>query len=97
MENHPCYPFLSGALLPVVDLSCDTESLLLFPIPDVFLPCPDSLLVNFSECRDLIVDLLNMLPNLFEGNMETGSALGAALQAGFKMTVSNNTSCIHFY
>ena len=37
-----------------------------------------------------------MLPNLFEGNMETGSALGAALQAGFKMTVSNSTSCINF-
>lgn len=57
-------------------------------VEDVFLPCPDSLLVNLNECRDLVVDLLNMLPSLFEGNIETGSALGAALQAGFKMTSS---------
>ena len=53
----------------------------------MFLPCPDSLLVNLNECKELVVDLLNQLPNLFEGNMETGSALGAALQAGYKMTV----------
>ena len=65
-----------------------SHNLSLIIVSDVFLPCPDSLLVNFNECKDLVVDLLNQLPNLFEGNMETGSALGAALQAGYKMTVS---------
>ena len=57
-------------------------------ISDIFLLCPDDLLVNLNECKSLVVDLLNQLPTLFENNMETRSALGAALQAAFKMTVS---------
>jgi protein transport protein SEC24 len=57
-------------------------------ISDIFLPCPDNLLVNLNECKNLVNDLLNQLPTLFENNMETRSALGAALQAAFKMTVS---------
>jgi len=56
---------------------------------DIFLPCPDSLLVNLHESRSLVVDLLNQLPTLFENNMETRSALGAALQAAYKMTVGS--------
>ena len=54
-------------------------------IEDVFLPCPDNLLVNLHESRELVVDLLNQLPDMFEKNMETSSALGAALQAAYKM------------
>ncbi|XP_061197117.1 protein transport protein Sec24A-like isoform X3 [Saccostrea echinata] len=54
-------------------------------IDDIFLPCPDNLLVNLNECKDLVLDLLNMMPSLFEGNLETGSALGAALQAAHKL------------
>lgn len=56
--------------------------------PDIFLPCPDNLLVNLSESKDLVIDLLNQLPTLFQDNRETGSALGAALQASFKLAVS---------
>ena len=40
------------------------------------------------ESKELVIDLLNQLPSLFEKNMETGSALGAALQAAYKMMVS---------
>ncbi|XP_076459524.1 protein transport protein Sec24A-like isoform X2 [Babylonia areolata] len=58
-------------------------------LEDVFLPIPDSLLVNLHECRDMVVELLTQLPNLFEGNHETGNALGTALQAAFKLM--NNT------
>ncbi|CAG5122017.1 unnamed protein product [Candidula unifasciata] len=54
-------------------------------LEDAFLPCPDNLLVNLHESKELIVDLLNQLPNLFQGNLETGSALGAALQAAHKL------------
>lgn len=54
---------------------------------DIFLPCPDDLLVNLQESKSLVTDLLTRLPTLFENNVETRSALGAALQAAFKMTV----------
>ncbi|XP_046551667.1 protein transport protein Sec24A-like isoform X4 [Haliotis rubra] len=54
-------------------------------LEDIFLPCPDNLLVNLSESKDLVIDLINQLPNLFQDNRETGSALGAALQAAFKL------------
>ncbi|XP_048248104.1 protein transport protein Sec24A-like isoform X3 [Haliotis rufescens] len=54
-------------------------------LEDIFLPCPDNLLVNLSESKDLVIDLLNQLPTLFQDNRETGSALGAALQASFKL------------
>lgn len=57
---------------------------------DVFLPCPDNLLVNLHECRDMVIELLNQLPGLFEGNHETGNALGTALQAAFKLMVGQS-------
>ena len=59
---------------------------------DVFLPCPDNLLVNLHECRDMVIELLNQLPGLFEGNHETGNALGTALQAAFKLMVGQSYS-----
>lgn len=62
----------------------------LFSFLDVFLPCPDNLLVNLHESRDLVRDLLGQLPGKFIGNAETGSALGAALQASFKLMVSDD-------
>lgn len=34
-----------------------------------------------------MTDLLSQLPNLFQGNLETGSALGSALQAAYKLMV----------
>jgi protein transport protein SEC24 len=54
-------------------------------LEDPFLPCPDNLLVNLHESKELLIDLLNQLPNLFQGNLETGSALGAALQSAHKL------------
>ncbi|XP_050390937.1 protein transport protein Sec24A isoform X2 [Patella vulgata] len=62
------------------------QMLIVPDLDDVFLPLPDELLVNLHESKDLVIDLLNQLPTLFEGNTETGSALGAALQAGYKLT-----------
>ncbi|KAL3877465.1 hypothetical protein ACJMK2_035167 [Sinanodonta woodiana] len=54
-------------------------------VDDVFIPCPDNLLVNLVESKELVIDLLNQLPTMFEGNMETSSALGATLQVAFKL------------
>ncbi|XP_059616882.1 protein transport protein Sec24A [Phlebotomus argentipes] len=54
-------------------------------VEDVFLPCPDSLLVNLKECRELIKDLLTQLPKRFGQGHESKCALGAALQAAFKL------------
>uniref|UniRef100_A0A668AQP8 SEC24 homolog A, COPII coat complex component n=1 Tax=Myripristis murdjan TaxID=586833 RepID=A0A668AQP8_9TELE len=61
------------------------QMLIVSDIEDIFLPTPDSLLVNLSECKELVQDLLKSLPNLFEKTMETQSALGPALQAAFKL------------
>lgn len=55
---------------------------------DVFLPCPDNLLVNLKECRELLCDLLQQLPKRFSNEHDNKSALGAALQAAFKLMVS---------
>ena len=55
---------------------------------DIFLPCPDSLLVNLHESKELITELLTNLPSMFENTMDTGNALGAALQSAYKLMVS---------
>ncbi|XP_033742326.1 protein transport protein Sec24A-like isoform X2 [Pecten maximus] len=65
------------------------QMLIVSDLEDVFLPCPDNLLVNLQESKELVIDLLNQLPNMFEGNLETGSALGPALQAAYKLMSSN--------
>ena len=58
-----------------------------FFLLDIFLPCPDNLLVNLQESKELVLDLLGQIPVLFEDNLETGSALGSALQAAHKLVV----------
>ncbi|XP_051536524.1 protein transport protein Sec24A isoform X4 [Myxocyprinus asiaticus] len=61
------------------------QMLIVSDIEDVFLPTPDSLLVNLSECKELVQDLLRSLPQMFSKTMETQSALGPALQGAFKL------------
>ncbi|XP_056659069.1 protein transport protein Sec24B isoform X2 [Monodelphis domestica] len=61
------------------------QMLIVSDIDDIFLPTPDSLLVNLHESKELIKDLLNALPNMFTYTRETHSALGPALQAAFKL------------
>lgn len=59
-------------------------------VEDVFLPCPDNLLINLKECKEMIKDLLKQMPTRFAQTHDTNSALGAALQAAFKMMVISN-------
>ncbi|XP_039293836.1 protein transport protein Sec24A isoform X2 [Nilaparvata lugens] len=54
-------------------------------INDMFLPCPDNLIVNLSENIDLVRDLLTHLPTQYAESYDTESALGAALQAAYKL------------
>ncbi|XP_067280125.1 protein transport protein Sec24A isoform X3 [Pseudorasbora parva] len=61
------------------------QMLIVSDIDDVFIPTPDSLLVNLNECKELVQDLLASLPQMFCKTMETQSGLGPALQAAFKL------------
>ncbi|XP_034033847.1 protein transport protein Sec24A isoform X2 [Thalassophryne amazonica] len=61
------------------------QMLIVSDIEDIFLPTPDSLLVNLNESKELVQDFLKSLPHLFEKTMETQSALGSALQGAFKL------------
>nr|NVI78014.1 Sec24AB ortholog [Cucujiformia] len=61
------------------------HEMMVLDIEDVFLPCPDNLLVNLKDKAELVRDLLEQLPNRYVNNYDNNSALGAALQAAHKM------------
>jgi protein transport protein SEC24 len=54
---------------------------------DVFLPKPTDLLVNLAEARPSLEALLERINGMFQDNTIVGSAMGPALQAGFKLMV----------
>lgn len=54
---------------------------------DVFLPKPTDLLVNITEARASLESLLARINDMFAENHSLGSALGPALQAGYKLMV----------
>ncbi|XP_023937057.2 protein transport protein Sec24A [Bicyclus anynana] len=54
-------------------------------IDDIFLPSPESLLVNLGEHMELIKELLTILPQRYSAPGVPASALGAALQAAYKL------------
>lgn len=56
-------------------------------IDDVFLPKPSDLLVNMAESRQSLEALLGRINDMFQDNTIIGSALGPALQAGYKLMV----------
>ena len=61
------------------------QEMIMLDIDDGFLPCPDNLIVNLKEREELVRDLLAQLPTKFQGTHDTSSALGAALQAAYKL------------
>ncbi|XP_041122702.1 protein transport protein Sec24A-like isoform X2 [Polyodon spathula] len=61
------------------------QMLVVSDIEDIFIPTPDSLLVNLNECKELVQDLLKGLPQMFTSTLETQCALGPALLAAFKL------------
>lgn len=56
-------------------------------VEDVFLPKPTDLLVNLAEAKASLESLLGRINDMFQDNHTVGSALGPALQAGFKLMV----------
>jgi protein transport protein SEC24 len=64
-------------------------------IDDVFLPKPNDLLVNLAESRAALEALLGKLNDMFTENHVIGSALGPALQAGFKLMVGSIFAPLH--
>ncbi|KAJ3529818.1 hypothetical protein NMY22_g8837 [Coprinellus aureogranulatus] len=63
----------------------EASMLVVSDIDDVFLPKPNDLLVNLAESRESIENLLDKIGSMFQDNSIIGSALGPALQAGFKL------------
>jgi protein transport protein SEC24 len=62
-------------------------------IDDVFLPKPNDLLVNITEARASLEALLGRIGDMFQENSIIGSAMGPALQAGFKLMVRIISNC----
>lgn len=60
-------------------------------VEDVFLPKPTDLLVNLAEAKTSLESLLGRINDMFQDNHTVGSALGPALQAGFKLMVCIST------
>ncbi|KAF8220019.1 CPII coat sec24 protein [Tricholoma matsutake] len=65
--------------------STDSTMLVVSDIDDVFLPKPNDLLVNLAEARASLETLLGRINDMFQENSILGSAMGPALQAGFKL------------
>ncbi|XP_041976127.1 protein transport protein Sec24A [Aricia agestis] len=61
------------------------QEMTVLDIDDIFLPSPESLLVNLGENRDMVTELLTILPKRFANPGAPASALGAALQAAHKL------------
>lgn len=59
-------------------------------IEDIFIPCPNDLLVNLNESKRLVVELLEQLPLRFNNTSDCNSALGAALQVNLFVTIVSN-------
>ena len=65
--------------------STEPAMLVVGDLDDVFLPKPQDLLVNLTECRAGIEALLGRLSDMFKENTTIGNAMGAALQAAYKL------------
>lgn len=56
------------------------HQLIVSDIEDIYLPCPNDLLINLNESKRLVIELLEQMPTKFTNTNECSSALGAALQ-----------------
>ncbi|ODM90506.1 Protein transport protein Sec24A [Orchesella cincta] len=62
------------------------QELVVCDIDDIFIPCPDNLLVNLEESKEVVRHLLTNLPGKYLSSQnEPRSALGAALLAAQKI------------
>jgi protein transport protein SEC24 len=72
---------------PPTQPGSDSSMLVVSDIDNVILPKPTDLLVNLAESRSSLEALLGRVNDMFQENSIIGSAMSAALQAGFKLMV----------
>ncbi|GAA6015411.1 hypothetical protein JCM10207_008977, partial [Rhodosporidiobolus poonsookiae] len=65
--------------------SAEPSMLVMGDLDDVFLPAPNDILVNLVEAKAGIENILGRLNDMFYETHNTGNALGAGLQAAFKL------------
>ncbi|KAF9127453.1 COPII subunit [Mortierella sp. 14UC] len=65
--------------------SAEPKMLVVSDLEDPFLPQPEDLLCNLSECRPTLEALLNRLNEMFKDTQNVGNALGPALQSAYKL------------
>ena len=63
----------------------DVKMMVVSDLDEPFMPTPDDLLVNLSECRDNIEAFLGKLQSMFQESQNGGSCMGSALRAGHKL------------
>lgn len=63
----------------------DPKMLVVSDLEEPFLPTPEDLLVNLTECRANIETYLTKLQSMFANTQDNGSAMGSALRAGHKL------------
>lgn len=68
----------------------EPQMLVVSDLDDVYLPSPSDLLANLSESIQSMKTLLEKLPDMFKDSVNVNNALGAGLQAAFKMLVNSN-------
>ena len=83
----PIFYFWLSQVCPLQTGTTDSTMLVVSDIEDVFLPKPNDLLVNIAESRASLEALLGRIGDMFQDNSIMGSAMGPALQAGFKLMV----------
>lgn len=62
--------------------------LVMSDLEDVFLPKPVDLLVNVKESKRALENALGGLNDMFKDSIEPATAVGAGLQAAYKLVVS---------
>ncbi len=63
----------------------EPQMLVVGDLDDVFVPKPDDLLVNLSESRKAVEGFLTRVADMFKATTITSNALGAGLQAAYKL------------
>ena len=63
----------------------DVKMLVVSDLDEPFMPTPEDLLVNLSECRENIEAFLGKLQSMFQDSQNGGSCMGSALRAGHKL------------
>ncbi|KAF2720125.1 hypothetical protein K431DRAFT_227207 [Polychaeton citri CBS 116435] len=63
----------------------DARMLVVSDLDEPFLPTPEDLLVNLSECKQNIEAFLDKLQGMFASSQNPSSAMGSALRAGHKL------------